>query len=126
VIAVLVDDGSAGPVADVAVREAVARQLPVRFLQVVPGGLDDEAKALTEEVLFRAGLHALRGHPRTRSVFETMPTPTSRAVRARSRYAALLVVGEMPPHSGKPLPANESDSAVPCPVRVVRGLHPQR
>lgn len=122
----LLDDGSAGPIAVVAVHEAVARQLPVRFLQVVPLGLDAEARALTEETLFRAGLHALRGHPRTRSIFETMPTPTSRAVRARSRHAALLVVGDGPPPSGNPLPANEPDSAVLCPVRVVCGPHPQR
>jgi hypothetical protein len=126
VIAVLLDDGSAGPVAVVAVHEAVARQLPVRFLQVVPVGLDDEAKALTEEALFRAGLHALRGHPRTRSIFETMPTPTSRAVRARSRYAALLVVGEVPPYSVTTLLADEPDSTVLCPVRVVFGPYLQR
>jgi hypothetical protein len=119
VIAVLVDDGSAGPVAAVAVREAVALQAPVRFLQVVPGGLDSEARAVTEEALFRAGLHALRGHPRTRSVFETLPPHPSRTIRARSRNAALLVVGEVQPHSVNQFVANLRRSASHCPMRVV-------
>ena len=57
VVAGLVNDGSALPVAAAAVREAVRRRLPVRFLQLVAGvpgtghdsgsraGLGDDARA---------------------------------------------------------------------------------
>ena len=93
VVAVLVDDESARAVASVAVKEAVERQAPVRFLQVVSSYHDDEGRALAEDTMFLAGLHALHGHPRTHSVFEVVRSDPMAVVRTRSRDAALVVVG---------------------------------
>jgi hypothetical protein len=120
VIALLVDDGAANAVATVAVREAAHRQAPVRFLQVVPTDLDGPARAQVEESTFRAGLQALRGHPRTASVFEVVRRSPSAAVRRRSRTAALMVIGVADP----PAPEHQSLAercalAAACPVHTV-------
>ena len=93
VVAVLLDDGSARAVASVAVKEAVQRQAPVRFLQLVSSHNDDDGRSLAEEAMFRAGLRALHGHPRTHSVFEGVRSHPAAVVRNRSRDAALVVVG---------------------------------
>jgi hypothetical protein len=63
VVALLVDDGSAASVAAVAVQEAVERQAPVRFLQVVPAHLDAEARSLVEERMFRRDCTPCVGTP---------------------------------------------------------------
>jgi hypothetical protein len=115
----LLVDGSADRVAAVAVTEAVARQAPVRFLQVVPAHLDDEARSLAEEAMFRAGLHALRGHPRTQSVFEVVRNHTSSMIRSRSREAALMVVGVDQPQPGRRSLVDQCLKAAQCPVRPV-------
>lgn len=119
VLGVLVDDGSADLVAAVAVQEAVARQAPVRFLQVVPARLDDEARSLAEEAMFRAGLHALRGHPRTPSVFEVVREHPAPTIRTRSRDASLVVVAVDQPQPGRPSLADQCLKAAGCPVRTV-------
>lgn len=121
VVAVLLDDGSARAVASVAVEEAVERQAPVRFLQLVSSYHDDEGRALAEEKMFRAGLQALHGHPRTHSVFEVVRSDPMAIVRTRSRDAALVVVGvdakkDVP---GGPSLANRCRSAATCPVQTV-------
>lgn len=121
VVALLVDDGSADRVAAVAVQEAVERRAPVRFLQVVSSHLDEEGRSLVEETMFRAGLHALRGHPRTHSVFEVVRSKPSAVVRSRSREAALVVVGLGEPEIRRQRRslADRCASAAACPVRTV-------
>jgi nucleotide-binding universal stress UspA family protein len=93
VVAVLVNDGSCERVASIAVQEAVARGLPVRFLEVLSSHQDAEGRSTAEEAMFRAGLHALRGHSRTQSVFEVVRDHYGATVGARTRDAALIVVG---------------------------------
>jgi hypothetical protein len=120
VVALLVDDGSDDHVAAVAVEEAVERQAPVRFLHIVPAHLDDEARPLVEERMFRVGLRALRGHPRTASVFEVVRRHPSAVLGRRSRAAALVVVGV----SNEQAPERQSRAdrcarAASCPVRTV-------
>lgn len=123
VIAVLADDVDAFAVARAAVREAVTRGAPIRFLQVVPGHLDDEACSLAEEAMFRAGLRALRGNPRTHSLFEVVRTEVATAVRARSRDAALVVVGADGERWGPRSLAEQCRMAAACPVRNVTGVN---
>ena len=137
VVAVLLDDGSARAVASVAVKEAVQRQAPVRFLQLISSHNDDDGRSLAEEAMFRAGLRALHGHPRTHSVFEVVRSHPAAVVRNRSRDAALVVVaidepvgervgervgkrvyesGEAP---GQRSLADRCRSVASCPVRTV-------
>lgn len=121
VVAVLVDDGSARAVAAVAVEEAVERQAPVRFLQVISAYHDEEGRALAEEAMFRAGLRALHGHPRTHSVFEVVRSHPTATVRTRSRDAALVVVGVEEPGQGRGRRslAERCRRVASCPVRTV-------
>ena len=117
----LVDDGSARAVASVAVQEAVGRDAPVRFLQVVPTYHHDEGSGLAEDRMFRAALLALHGHPRTHSVFEVVRSDPAAAVRTRSRDAALVVVGvdeERDVPEGPSL-ANRCRTVASCPVQTV-------
>jgi hypothetical protein len=118
VLALLVDDGSAGAVASVAVQEAVARHAPVRFIQVMPPQLDDQARSIAEEAMFREGLHALRGHPRTHIVFEVLQGGAREMIRSRSRNAELLVVGDEQKSELSSL-ADQCLEASRCPVRKV-------
>jgi hypothetical protein len=99
VVAGLVNDGSALPVAAAAVREAVRRRLPVRFLQLVTGvpGTGHDSSAEADEATVRAGLHALHGHPRTPSTFE-------------------LVIGDPPPRSWLAAVAPSSSSSATTPA----------
>jgi hypothetical protein len=121
VVAVLVDDGSARAVAAVAVEEAVERQAPVRFLQVISSYHDEEGRALAEEEMFRAGLRALHGHPRTHSVFEVVRGRPTAVVRTRTRDAALVVVGvdDQATGRGRRSLAERCRSVASCPVRTV-------
>ena len=119
VLAVLVGDGSAGTVASVAVQEAVDRHAPVHFLQIVPTRLAEDARLICEEALFRQGLHALRGHPRTRSVFEVVRGNPAAVIRTRSANAALLVVGTHTPEPDHRSIANQCRKAAQCAVRAV-------
>ena len=117
----LVDDGSARAVASVAVQEAVVREAPVRFLQVVATYHHDEGSGLAEDRMFRAALLALHGHPRTHSVFEVVRSDPTAAVRTRSRDAALVVVGvdeERDVPEGPSL-ANRCRTVASCPVQTV-------
>ncbi len=135
VVAVLADRESAALVARTAVEEAVERQVPVRFLEVLTsytGNADDESRAESEEVLFRAGLHALRGHPRTHSVFEVVRGHVAAVVQQRSLGAALVVVGEDEAYPAEPTDRLEAHrrptlaerclAAAECPVRTVPAL----
>jgi hypothetical protein len=117
VVAVLDDAGSAPHVARVAVDEAARRGVPVRFLEVMGAHVDVEARVLTEDLLFRAGLRALRGHPRTHSVFEVVRGHVGAVVRRRSQGALLVVVGEEAA-TGRAL-ASRCLAAAECPVRIV-------
>ena len=121
VVAVLVDDGSATAVAIVAVEEAVERQAPVRFLQIISSYHDEEGRALAEEAMFRAGLRALHGHPRTHSVFEVIRSHPTAVVRTRSRDAALVVVGVEVSGQGRRRRslAERCRRVASCPVRTV-------
>lgn len=117
VVAVLGDAGTAPGVARVAVDEAAQRGVPVRFLEVIGSHVDAEGQVLTEEMLFRAGLRALRGHPRTHSVFEVVRGHVGSVVRRRSHRAVLVVVGEEGA-PGRTL-ASRCLAAAECPVRTV-------
>jgi nucleotide-binding universal stress UspA family protein len=119
VIAVVMDDDSTGAIARVAVQEAVSRGAPVRFIQIVPTHLDDEACSVAEESVFRAALHALRGHPRTPSVFEVVRSHVLTVVRSRSRHAALVVVGSDGVRVGGLSVSEQCLAAAGCPVRTV-------
>lgn len=119
VLAVLVDDGSARAVASVAVQEAVARHAPVRFIQVLSPQLDDGGRSIAEETMFRDGLRALRGHPRTHTVFEVLRGHAPETIRSRSRNAELLVVGSDAQRSGRYSLARQCLNAARCPVRTV-------
>lgn len=121
VIALLVNDGSAGAVAAVAVHEAAERRAPIRFLQLVSPDHDQAGRSLAEETMFKAALHALHGHTRTHSVFEVVASQVSAVVRRRSRDAALIVVG-VDPGDGSSLRhslAHRCEVAASCPVRTV-------
>ena len=121
VVAVLVNDGSARVVASAAVAEAVRLHAPVRFLQIVASQHNHDSRLLAEDMLFRAGLRALHGHPRTHSVFEVVQNRTAAVVRTRSRDAALLVVGDDESGSGgeRCSLADICRSLAACPVRAV-------
>ena len=119
VLAVLVGDGSAGTVASIAVEEAVDRHAPVHFLQVVPSDLAEDARLVCEDALFREGLHALRGHPRTRSVFEVVRGSATGVIRSRSANAAVLVVGTASSKPARHSVAAQCLKAAQCAVRAV-------
>jgi hypothetical protein len=86
----------------------------------VPAHLDDDARLLVEERMFRAGLHALHGHPRTASVFEVVPCRPSTVLRSWSQAAALVVVGVSHEQAPKRSSLAERCARVAvCPVRTV-------
>lgn len=118
VIAGLVNDGSALPVARAAVKEAMARHLGVRFLQVVGPDLDADARAEADAATFQTALVALRGHPRLRCTFEVVSGSPAHKLVERSRRAALLVVGEDQDGSGASVAAYCRQHAA-CTVQVV-------
>jgi hypothetical protein len=121
VVAGLVNDGSALPVAAAAVREAVRRRLPVRFLQLVAGvpGTGHESSAEADEATFRAALHALHGHPRTPSTFELVIGDPATQVVARSCRAVVLVVGDHPSDERGPSLADYCRAHADCAAHAV-------
>ena len=119
VVAGLVNDGSALPVAAAAVREAVRRRLPVRFLQLVAGVPGNDSSAEADEATFSAGLHALHGHPRTPSTFELVIGDPATQVVARSRGAVVLVVGDHPRDERGPSLADYCRAHADCAVQAV-------
>jgi hypothetical protein len=119
VVAGLVNDGSALPVAAAAVREAVRRRLPVRFLQLVAGVPGNDFSAEADEATFRAGLHALHGHPRTPSTFELVIGDPATQVVARSRGAVVLIVGDHPSDERGPSLADYCRAHADCAVHGV-------
>jgi len=119
VVAGLVNDGSALPVAAAAVREAVRRRLPVRFLQLVAGIPGNDSSAEADEATFSAGLHALHGHPRTPSTFELVIGDPATQVVARSRGAVVLVVGDHPRDERGPSLADYCRAHADCAVQAV-------
>ena len=97
VVAGIINDGSAALVAQTAVR--LARELGgrVRFVQVLPDGLDDHERADAEAVTFAAALRALHGRPKVQATFEApIGDPRELLVR-RSRMALALVIGQDQP-----------------------------
>jgi hypothetical protein len=119
VVAGLVNDGSALPVAAAAVREAVRRRLPVRFLQLVAGVPGNDSSAEADEATFSAGLHALHGHPRTPSTFELVIGDPATQVVARSRGAVVLVVGDHPRDERGPSLADYCRAHADCAIQAV-------
>jgi nucleotide-binding universal stress UspA family protein len=118
VIAGLVNDGSALPVARAAVREAVSRHCGVRFLQVVSADVDAEARTDADAATFQAALTALRGNPRLRCIFEVVAGTPERELVERSRRAAMLVIGDDRPEAETSVAAYCRRHAI-CAVQVV-------
>jgi hypothetical protein len=118
VIAALVNDGSALPVARAAVLEATTRHCGVRFVQVVGPELDAEADTAT----FQCALTALRGHPRLRCTFEVVSRSPGDRLVERSRRATVLVVGDDRPESATSVAAYCQRHAA-CAVQLVPPGH---
>lgn len=97
VVAGITNDGWAGLVAETAVRLARSVGGRVRFVQVLPEGLDAEERADAEAVLFGAAMGALRGQPRVQATFESPAGDPARLLVDRSRLATALVVGRDQP-----------------------------
>jgi nucleotide-binding universal stress UspA family protein len=102
VVAGIVNDGSAAVVAQAAVR--LARELggTVRFVQVLPVGLDDHERADAEAATFGDALRALHGQPRVQATFEAPSGDPRELLVHRSRLATALVVGQDKPGGGAP------------------------
>jgi hypothetical protein len=94
VVAGLVNDGSAVAVAQAAVAEAARHRAAVRFVQVLPPGLDADARESADVVTFQAALRALRGHGRMRVTFEVVVGDPALVLTDRGRDSCSLVVGE--------------------------------
>jgi nucleotide-binding universal stress UspA family protein len=89
----MVNDGSAALVAETAVH--LARELGgrVRFVQVLPSGLDDHERADAEAVIFDTALRALHGRPKVQATFEVPSGEPRELLVNRSRGAMALIVG---------------------------------
>lgn len=93
IVAGIVNDGSAEVVAQTAVRLARELEGRVRFVQVLPDGLDDHERADAAAATFGTALHALRGRPKVQATFEA-PVGDPRELLVRRSLAAMaLVVG---------------------------------
>lgn len=97
VVAGLVNDGMATLVAGAAVREAVKRGSRVRFVQVLPAGLNAEDRAEMDVAMFGVALRALHRQRRVPCTFEVVEGDAGRRLVERSRDAAVLVVGRDAP-----------------------------
>jgi hypothetical protein len=97
VVAGLVNDGMATLVAAAAVREAVHRGSRVRFVQVLPEGLSAEDRTEMDVAMFGVALRALHQQRRVPCTFETVEGDAAPTLVARSRGAAVLVVGRDAP-----------------------------
>lgn len=93
IVAGLVNDGSAFPVARAAVIEAVRRAGRVRFVQVTEPGLDLDERDGVDRATFRSALRALKGTGGVPCTFEVVAGDPASVLVERSRSAALLVVG---------------------------------
>jgi hypothetical protein len=97
VVAGLVNDGMATLVAGAAVREAVHRGSRVRFVQVLPVGLNPEDRSEMDVAMFAVALRALHKQRRVPCTFETVEGDAAQTLVDRSRGAAVLVVGRDAP-----------------------------
>jgi len=97
VVAGLVNDGMATLVAAAAVREAVHRGSRVRFVQVLPAGLNAEDRTEIDVAMFGVALRALHRQRRVPCTFETVEGDAALMLVERSRGAAVLVVGRDSP-----------------------------
>ncbi|KRE62933.1 universal stress protein [Nostocoides sp. Soil756] len=93
VVAGLVHDGHTAAVAEAAVREAARRGSRVRFLQVLPRGLSEEAHANVETALFGIAVDALRAAPHLACTFESVVGTPAETLVEETRRADLLVLG---------------------------------
>lgn len=103
VVAGLVNDGMATLVAGAAVREAVHRGSRVRFVQVLPTGLNAEERTELDVAMFGVALRALHRQRRVPCTFETVEGDAARTLVERSRGAAVLVVGRDSPDALDPV-----------------------
>ncbi|PKW25509.1 universal stress protein [Phycicoccus duodecadis] len=99
VVAGLVHDGHTTAVAEAAVREAARRGSRVRFLQVLPRGLSEEAHANVETALFRIAVDALRAAPHLACTFESVVGTPAETLVEETRRADLLVLGADDPEA---------------------------
>jgi nucleotide-binding universal stress UspA family protein len=118
VVAGLVNDGSAQAVAEAAVAEAVRLGCDVRFVQAITSRLGADDSATADEATFHAALRALRGHSRVRCTFEAVRGDPGTVLVARSRQAAMLVVGEDRP-TAKSRVAEYCQSLAACTVKLI-------
>jgi nucleotide-binding universal stress UspA family protein len=127
VVAGLVNDGSADAVAHAAVAEAARLGCDVRFVQAITSRLGSDDSASEDEATFHAALRALRGHSRVRCTFEAVRGDPGTVLVARSRQAAMLVVGE-DRSTAKTKVAEHCRSWAACTVKVVptQGTSPQQ
>lgn len=100
VVAGIVNDGSATLVAETAVRLARELEGRVRFVQVLPEGLDDHERADAEAATFGTALRALHGRPRVQATFEAPAGDPGELLVRRSLMAMALVVGPDAPGAG--------------------------
>jgi hypothetical protein len=107
VVAGLVNDGSAYPVARAAAREAGHRGARVRFLHVIPKAVSADERAELERAVFRSALRGLKGLSHVPCTFEVVIGDPRDVLVAASTDAALLVVG-------RDLPTEAHDVASIC------------
>lgn len=100
VVAGLVNDGSAYPVARAAVAEALRRGGRVRFVQVAGAGLSADERDGVDRATFRAALRAMKGMRGVPCTFEVVDGDPAATLVERSRTAELLVVGTDRPGAG--------------------------
>lgn len=118
----LVNDGMALRVALRGVELAGRLDASIRFVQVVPVGLDPTERAEAESATFTAGLRALRHGRRGGATFESPAGDPADLLVARSAKAVGLVVGEDRPASeasGGTEVAGYCRAHARCPVHVV-------
>jgi hypothetical protein len=120
VVAGLVNDGMAIFVADAAVREAVHRGSRVRFVQVLPTGLNAEDRSEMDVAMFGVALRALHQQRRVPCTFETVEGEAGHTLVERSRGAAVLVVGRDSPDVIEPVGKYCQEHAS-CDVLTVAG-----
>ena len=118
----LLNDGMAMHVALRGVELAGSLGASLRFVQVVPVGLDPTDRAEAESATFAAGLRALRHGRRGGATFESPAGDPGELLVARSAKAVGLVVGEDRPTSeasGDTAVAEYCRAHARCPVHVV-------
>ena len=121
VVAGLGVDGSAHEVALEAVRLARELRVAVRFVQVLPEGLQPHDRAEADTAIFEAALRALQGRPRIHATFETPSRDPCEVLVARARGAVgLVVAADRPSALDEPAPVAAYCAArARCPLHVV-------